>query len=363
VRAIVVSPPTPGARVADVPVPERRRGQLRVAVQEVGVCGTDRDIAGGAYGRAPTGHSELILGHENLGRVLESDGGVGVPQVGDWVVATVRRGCGCCPCCAVGRYDACESGLYSERGIGGADGYFAEQYVEDPSNVLRVPAATVGTAVLLEPLSVVEKAIRVGLADRYARRPPNAAEAPLRALVAGSGAVGMLGALALRVRGAAVTVIDRHPGDTPAAQRLAIAGAAHRTWDDLAAAGGAACFDLILEATGSAELAFELGDHLAPNGCLVLTGIPPVSGAPAPEQVARWARGLVLANRAIVGSVNASHVDFEAGLSDLGEFDRRWPGLAASLRTSTHPIADAPGILAGRLPGEIKAVLSVAAPA
>jgi glucose 1-dehydrogenase len=359
VQAVVVTPPTPGARLVEVPAPTRRRGQLRVAVQEVGVCGTDRDIAAGAYGRAPPGRPDLILGHENLGRVVESDGGPGVPTVGDWVVATVRRGCGICPCCAVGRSDVCESGQFTERGIGGADGFWAGEYVEDPSNVIEVPAELRGTAVLLEPLSVVEKAIRVGLADRYARRPANAAEHPLRALVAGSGAVGMLAALALRARGASVTVLDRHPGETPAAQRLATAGATHRVWGDLAVPGESTVFDLILEATGSAELPFDLGDHLAPNGCLVLTGIPPAADAPVPERVAAWARGLVLANRAVVGSVNASHVDFEAGLADLTTFDRRWPGLAASLRTAGRPLAEAPAVLATRAAGEIKTVLTV----
>ena len=118
-------------------------------------------------------------------------------------------------------------------------------------------------------------------------------------------------------------------------------------------------FDLILEATGSAELAFELGDHLAPNGCLVLTGIPPASDTPAPERVAAWTRGLVLSNRAVVGSVNASHVDFEAGLSDLAEFDRRWGGLVASLRTSQRPLTEAPEVLTLRSAGEIKTVLTV----
>ncbi|HTT25573.1 MAG TPA: alcohol dehydrogenase catalytic domain-containing protein [Thermoplasmata archaeon] len=361
-RAILVTPPGAGARVADVPIPARRRGQVRVGVVEVGVCGTDRDIASGAYGRAPEGRPDLILGHENLGRVLESEAGPGVPAEGDWVVATVRRGCGRCPCCAVGRSDACESGAFTERGISGADGYWAEQYVEDPTNLVKIPPEIRGTAVLLEPLSVVEKAIRVGLADRYARRPPNAPEHPLRALVAGSGAVGMLAALALRIRGASVTVIDRHPGDTPAAQRLATAGATHRVWEDLAGAGPSMVFDLIVEATGSAVLAFDLGDRLAPNGCLVLTGIPPASEAPAPERVAAWARGLVLANRAVVGSVNASHVDFEAGVADLVAFDRRWSGLAASLRTSVHPLSEAPRVVAQRAPGEIKTVLSVAGP-
>lgn len=360
-RAVVVAPPTPGARLVDVPAPPRGPGLLRVAVREVGVCGTDRDIAAGLYGRAPAGRTELILGHENLGVVLESDGGPGVPAVGQWVVATVRRPCGVCACCAVGRSDSCESGRFTERGIVGADGYWAEEYVESPDFLVPVPEGLRGTAVLTEPLSVVEKAVRVGLADRGARRPATAASAPLRALVAGSGAVGMLAAFALRVRGAEVTVVDRHPGDTVPARIVARTGAVHRAADELAK--DRPVFDLIVEATGSPQLAFDLSERLAPNGALVLTGIPDPASAPAAEAVGAWARGLVLSNRAIIGSVNAARIDFEAALADLTAFEARWPGVAALLRTSVRPLADAPSVLAARAPGEIKPVLTIGDPA
>lgn len=355
-RAVLVHPKTPGARVGEVPAPPRPPGSVRVAVEEVGVCGTDRDIAGGEYGQAPPGRSELILGHENLGRVVESDGEL---PVGTWVVATVRRGCGLCACCAVGRSDACESGRFTERGIGGADGYWAEEYVERPEWLVVVPPSLAEVAVLTEPLSVVEKAIRVGLADRSARRPAEAKAGMLRALVAGSGAVGMLAALALRVRGAEVTVVDRHPGDTAAGRLLARAGASHRGFAELSQDPAAPRFDLVVEATGAPQVAFDLADLLGPNGCLVLTGIPEAGGAPAPEAVGSWARGLVLENRAIVGSVNAAHLDFEAALSDLAAFEASWPRLVGSMRTAERPLADAPAVLAGRSAGEIKTVLKV----
>ena len=360
-KAVLVTPPKPGARVADVPSPARPPGSVRVRVEEVGVCGTDRDIAGGEYGRAPEGRADLILGHENLGRVIEPAGPTGGLAVGDWVVATVRRGCGRCACCAVGRSDSCESGQFTERGIGGADGYWAEEYVEDPAYLVRVDPALAPVAVLLEPLSVVEKAIRVGSADREARRPSTADRPALRALVAGSGAVGTLAAFALRLRGAAVTVVDRHPGETPAGQLLGRTGAVHRAFSELETGAAEARFDLIVEATGSPQVAFDLSDRLAPNGCLVLTGIPDPSSTPATEAVAGWARGLVLSNRAIVGSVNAARSDFERGLDDLAGFERLWPGAVGALRTSVRPLDDAPGVLTARAPGEIKTVLKVRA--
>jgi len=58
-------------------------------VIECGVCGTDHDIAEGKYGRSPEGSPFLILGHENLGRVLEVAPGAAGFGVGDLVVATV----------------------------------------------------------------------------------------------------------------------------------------------------------------------------------------------------------------------------------------------------------------------------------
>ena len=356
-RSVVVHPPSPGAGLEDRPIPTRTLGQVRVAVRAVGVCGTDRDIAAGKYGRPPEGRSDLILGHENLGRVVEADPGAGQPSVGDWVVATVRRGCGRCRWCLAGHSDCCATGAFTERGISGADGYMAEQYVEDPAYLIQIPPDLAEVAILLEPLSVVEKAIRVGAAVRAARLPDLGAEPPLRTLVAGSGAVGMLAALALRCRGAEVTVVDRHPGETPAARLLEQAGAVHATLDTLPATGSGPGADLVIEATGAADLPYSLEDRLAPNGTLVLTGIPSADSSVPSGPAGPWARSMVLGDRAVVGSVNAGRSDFETGVRDLGEFRRRWGPLVGSLLTAHLPIEAAPMVLGGRQPGEIKTVL------
>jgi threonine dehydrogenase-like Zn-dependent dehydrogenase len=214
-RAIVVRPPTPGVTLQDVPPPSLTPGGVLIDVLECGVCGTDRDIVDGKYGKVPTGSDYLILGHENLGTVREVGEGAGGFQAGDLVVATVRRGCGQDRFCRTNRSDLCETGQFTERGIGGAPGFMAEQYVEIPQYLVRVSPELRSIAVLLEPLSVVEKAVFVGqrVLDRREPTPGDPPTRPPRALVAGTGAVGMLASFILRVRGYDVVAIDRHGED------------------------------------------------------------------------------------------------------------------------------------------------------
>ncbi len=363
VRAVAVVPGTPGAELRDVPAPPSLSGGVRVAVREAGVCGTDHDIAEGRYGRAPDGASYLILGHENLGVVREAAPGGGSPAVGTLVVATVRRGCGACRFCAVDRPDFCETGRYTERGIVGAPGFFAEEYVELPRYLVAVPPDLATTAILLEPLSVVEKAIAQGEAilARKGPTPGHPPEKPSTALVAGTGAIGMLASLALRARGYDVVTIDRHGSDTPAAGVLRRVGATHVSVADGLGALGDRRFDLVLEATGSPSLDFGLVDRLDPNAVLVLTGIPDANAPSTTVPGGALLRAMVLGNRAVVGSVNAGREDFERGLRDLAAFEARWPGAAASLLTRRVPLAGAPDLLGHRETGTIKTVLEVGA--
>ncbi len=360
-RALVVKPPLPGSAVVDVPAPVLGPGEVRVGLIECGVCGTDHDIAAGKYGRAPAGADHLILGHENLGRVREVGSGVVGFAAGDLVVATVRRGCGQCRFCAVNRSDCCATGLYTERGILGRDGYIAEEYVERPDYLVRVPEALRPVAVLMEPLSVVEKAIASGrtVLDRREPTPGQSDPAPPRALVTGTGAIGMLASLALRVRGFDVTAIDRHGASTVAARLLAQAGAHHVDAADGLGALHDDRYDLVVEASGSITLDFELIPRLRPNGVLVLTGIPDATAPPVSVAGGALLRAMVLANMAIVGSVNANRAHFEAGMRDLGAFAARWPGLTEQLIQARRPLADAPAILNEHLGGTVKTVLSI----
>jgi glucose 1-dehydrogenase len=360
-RAIVVRPPSPGAELVDVPAPALEPGTVRVGVIEGGVCGTDVDIVAGKYGTAPAGASYLILGHENLGEALEVAPGVSGVRPGDLVVATVRRGCGACRFCRTGRSDFCETGRFTERGIGGAHGFLAEEYVERPEYLVVVPRPLAPFAVLLEPLSVVEKAIFQGqrVLDRKEPTPGDPRTRTPTALVAGTGAIGMLAALVLRVRGWPVTAVDRHGETTLAAELLRAIGATHVNVADGLGALGTADFDLVIEATGSVALDFSLVDRLGANGVLVLTGIPDASAPPASVPGGALWRGVVLGNRAIVGSVNANRSYFEAGLRDLTVMEERWPGTVGRLISARRPLTEYVPVLAGHDPGSVKTVLTV----
>ena len=360
-RALVVRPPRPGVELSEVPRPSLEAGAVRVGVLECGVCGTDHDIVDGKYGKAPSADPYLILGHENLGEVLEVTPGVAGFAPGDLVVATVRRGCGIDRFCRTNRSDFCETGRFTERGIGGAHGYMAEEYVEVPEYLVKVPAPLRQVAVLLEPLSVVEKAIFQGqrVLDRKEPTPGEARSGVPSALVAGTGAIGMLASFVLAVRGYQVTAIDRHGDDTIAARLLQRIGATHvNTATGVAALGGRR-FDLVIEATGSVTLDFTLIDQLNPNGVLVLTGIPDPNGPATPIAGGALLRDVVLGNQAIVGSVNANRTYFEAGLRDLTVFRERWPGAVEQMISARRPVEEFREVLLERRGGTIKTVLSL----
>lgn len=97
------------ADVEEVPDPSEADGALLVQGRLVGLCGADREIAGGEYGEPPPGDTKLIIGHEGLGEVLEAPAGSGFDR-GDLVVGIVRHPDPVpCPACAAGEWDMCRA--------------------------------------------------------------------------------------------------------------------------------------------------------------------------------------------------------------------------------------------------------------
>jgi glucose 1-dehydrogenase len=348
--------------MGQAPDPTPSPEEVKVRVLECGVCDTDRDIAAGRYGTPPQGKADLVLGHENLGRVVQVGDSVRGFRVGDEVVATVRRGCGICLFCRTSRSDFCETGMFTERGIKGRDGFLAEFYVDRPEYLVRVPRPHRLSAVLLEPLSVVEKAVLQAkrVLDRTEVVPGTNGTRPRKALVAGTCALGMLAALVLSTEGFEVTSIDREPEGAPVESLLDAIDASHADVSGGLSILGEQRFDLILDATGSPALDFELTSRLGPNSVLLVAGLPSNPVEPMTVAGADILRRLVAQNQAIVGSVNANRRYFEAGLRHLTAFRRRWGTIAEQLVTERRPWAEYASVLAGPRNEGVKSVLTIA---
>jgi hypothetical protein len=212
-KGIAVIPGTKTAHLVDRPALfVKAPDEVKVKVLQVGICGTDREETGGGRCLAPEGRQDLIIGHEMFGRVVEAGPSVSRVKLGDYAVFTVRRGCSRCLPCSMNRPDMCRTGRYRERGIWGLDGYQTEFVVDKEQYVVRVPAELKSVGVLCEPLSVAEKAIDEVVRLQTARL-PDALSRPdwlfgRRCLVAGMGPIGLLAALAFRLRGAEVYGLD-----------------------------------------------------------------------------------------------------------------------------------------------------------
>jgi threonine dehydrogenase-like Zn-dependent dehydrogenase len=337
----------------DADEPRPAEGEVRVRVLEAGVCGTDVEIHQGLYGSAPPGSPFLILGHENLGVVEAAPAESGL-TAGDLVVATVRRGCPeACRACVSDQNDMCLTGHFRERGIGGLHGFMSESYSESPRYLIRLAPGLRGVGVLLEPMSVVQKGIEQAL-----RIQQRVAWEPRKAVVIGAGPVGMLAALALRLRGLEVHVASLEPATSARARLLAQAdiryvSTATIPLDQLPS--GIGKIDLVFEASGAAAVVFASMLLLGPNGICILSSVTS-AGKTVDTDVGAWNREMVLGNRLAFGTVNAGRRHFEAGARDMLAAEALHPGWLRQLITRRLPFGEAKRALS-RQPDDIKTVL------
>jgi threonine dehydrogenase-like Zn-dependent dehydrogenase len=368
-RAIAVFPSEQVLRVVDHPEPRiQADDEVLVQILDVGICGTDREISRFEYGSPPTGSPYLVVGHESLGRVLEAGRGVSRVRPGDLVVTMVRRPCDRpdCRACTRGRQDFCFTGEFTERGIKGRHGFMTERIVDRERYLHVVPAHLREVGVLVEPLTIAEKAL-IQVWDVQERLPWTAAGTPAgsghgqRALVLGAGPVGLLGTLALLARGFETWVYSLEAADAQNARWVDAVGARYLSarstpLPELVKRIGA--IDLVYEATGAAGVAFHALDALGVNGVFVFTGVPGRKG-PIELDADGLMRHLVLENQLVFGTVNAGADAFQAAVDDLARFHARWPGPLAALITARHPPDAAPALLTSP-PEGMKSVITFA---
>jgi threonine dehydrogenase-like Zn-dependent dehydrogenase len=314
-RAITLQPgKAESAELEEMPEPGPESGAILVEGVALGICGTDAEIVRGEYGEAPPGAERLILGHESLGRVAEAPDGSGFAP-GDLVVGIVRRPDPVpCRSCAMGEWDFCRNGEYTERGIKGLHGYGSERWRIEPEFAVKLDPDLGALGVLMEPTTIVAKAWEQ--IDRVLTR---ATIEPERVLVTGAGPIGLLASLLARQRGYDVTVLDRRE-DGPKPEIARDLGIGYHTGSVVEVDPAP---DIIIEATGANQVVLDAMSHTGTNGVVCLTGIS--SGAhEITLDTGVLNKRIVLENDLVFGSVNANRRHYEAAAQALAQADRRW---------------------------------------
>ncbi|PRZ42194.1 threonine dehydrogenase-like Zn-dependent dehydrogenase [Antricoccus suffuscus] len=333
-RALTVVPgKADSMKLIDVDEPEAGEGELLVDAIAVGVCGTDKEIASGEYGWAPSGHERLVIGHESLGRVRTAPEGSEFSK-GDLVVGVVRRPDPVpCGACAHGQFDMCRNGEYTERGIKQIDGYAREVWPVEVDYAVRLDPKLSDVGMLMEPTTVVAKAW-----DQVEQIGARAWFEPKSVLVTGAGPIGLLAAMLGAQRGLDVHVLDRVT-DGPKPQLVRDLGATyhHGSIDDVTSKVKP---DVVIEATGVGELVFGAMSGTASYGIVCLTGVSS-TGRSLKIDAGSVNRSIVLENDVIVGSVNANLKHYADAARDLAKADPEWLARLVSRRVPVEKFQDA----------------------
>lgn len=314
-KALTVIPRTAGsAELSSLSGPVGDAKGLVLETLSVGVCGTDREILRGDYGRPPAGEARLVLGHECVARVAEAGG---TRAAGSIVVPIVRRPDPVpCASCAAGEWDMCRNGRYTEHGIWGLHGFCAQQIRIDPDFLVTVPAELGHHAVLLEPASIVAKAW-----EHIERIGHRAHWFPERVLVTGAGPIGLIAALLGRQRGFEVTVFDRV--ETGRKPELCRDLGAHYAHGALSAVLDRLSPDIVIECTGVDALVLDVMSRNARAGIVCLVGVS-AQGRKVPVDVGALNRSIVLDNDVVFGSVNANRRHYELAVAALSKAEPAW---------------------------------------
>ena len=347
-KAITVESKKPGsAKLTEVPEPDLRDGSVLVEAIAVGVCGTDVEIAEGKYGWAPPGQKHLVLGHESLGRVIDPGPSSGLKK-GDLVVGIVRRPDPVpCPNCAVGEWDMCSNGQYTERGIKEINGFMSERWRIEPEYTIKIDPTLGLLGVLLEPASVIAKAI-----EQIVTIGRRSFWEPRTILVTGAGPIGLLAALAATQLGLKVHVLDKAEAGFKADLVRELGATYH--------AGSVADIpfgpDAIIECTGVGQLIHDSIGKIGANGIVCLTGIGHGS-AVMKTGTADLAAAAVLRNNVVVGSVNANKRHWYKAAQTLAHADRAWLSKLITRRETPENFMRA----LDRKPDDIKVVIQFSA--
>jgi len=227
----------------DLPQPEPIAGEALVKVHLAGICGTDLELVKGYY------PFRGIPGHEFVGEIVSAPDGP--HRIGQRVVGEINIACGSCRSCLAARPTHCEN--REVLGIKNRNGAFAEYLCLPLKNLIAVPdAVSDDAAVFAELLAAaleIQEQIQIRSTDRI--------------LVLGAGRLGQLIAQTLVPLDCDLTVVARYKN------QQALLADRHIAWIEAHAVRGQA-FDIVIEATGSADGLVLARQAVRPRGTIVL---------------------------------------------------------------------------------------------
>ena len=215
-------------RLADIETPALPTDRwVRVRTRLGGICGSDLNVITlqASPSTSPFSSFPFVIGHENVGEIVEVGAGVRTARVGERVIANPLLCCESrglepvCKACDGGHHSRCSRFtdgtiapgmlLGTTRGLGGSWG---EMFVAHESQLVRVPEGVSDEeAVLSEPFACSVHAVRGAM--------PTPRD---RILVIGAGSIGLLTIAAMKALApdARITSLARHQFQADHAMRL-----------------------------------------------------------------------------------------------------------------------------------------------
>jgi len=265
VKALVKSKREPGLWLEDIDVPKIGINDVLIQVSRTGICGTDVHIYKWDDWSQKTIPVPMAIGHEFVGRIVETGSNVSDFHVGDIVSGEGHVTCGRCRNCLAGRRHLCAHTL----GVGvNRPGAFAE-YIALPMTNLWHHHTSV-------PLDVAAIFDPFGNAVHTALQFPVLGE---DVLITGAGPIGIMAAAVVNHAGARFTVItDLNPYRLELARKMGVTRAVNVKGTTLAAVqkelGMTEGFDVGLEMSGNAAAFRDMIANMSHGAKIAMLGIP-----------------------------------------------------------------------------------------
>lgn len=251
---------------------------MQVKVIASAICHSDIHFFDNAWG----GKLPAVWGHEAAGVVEALGDGVHGFEVGDHVVVTLIKSCGTCSNCLAGASVACTGELSNHpTPLSDADGNpvahglgtaaFAERAIVDQSQAVVIDAEMDLAPASLLACGVI---IGVGAATNTAR-----IRAGSSVVVIGTGGVGLNAVQGARLAGAdTIVAVDINDTKLETATQFGATHVVNSSGTDLVAAIGeitdGAMADYVLVTVGAQQPIEQAPTLLAPNGTVVIVGMP-----------------------------------------------------------------------------------------